>query len=327
MNDVYDLRYNLDTVSKQQLLLPVSKAFTSFPQNEILRVFQLDGLSVQQEVVEILRSSLFAIFDIPLLQSFRYAYQDEVALLLDMLLYRYSTWQRGQSVGDRLQNLVMRDEDRARSLGLQSSTGLLPALAPQRRLLAVHAVLSILVPYVVRKLQRRMLEERWEDETASHARRVTARLLRYICIGWALLSLLNTLHFFATGSYRTLLERLLSIKMVYGSQKMERLTNLMILKQHLMWQTWASLFSVLRVGRYVSHMLQMARSVATTDTLRIGQDDRCCVCNEKPTISQRSNCGHLYCYYCIRSRLLNSESTGSFRCFKCGQSVHSSRSA
>lgn len=322
VSDVVESRGTVDTLMKQQQALPSSSAFSRLPDNHVLRVFQFDALVTQQEVVDILRSSLFHIFDIGSLQSWRFAHQEELVLILDLVLYRYSTWRLGQSVGDRLQNLVMRDEQRAVELGLQSSTSLVPTLAPTRRLLLVHALLTILVPYAVRKFQRKTLDEGWEREDSSDWRCRAARSFRYLFVAWSALSLLNTMHFLATGQYRTLVERLLSLKMVYGSQKMMRFTNLLYLNQHVMWTTWASLLSVLNVGRYVSRFVHSVQSIASPAGSLTGNENVCCACRETPTISQRSNCGHLYCYYCIKSRLLDSQAAGSFRCLRCGQSVH-----
>lgn len=324
ISDAVDAQYTVDTVSKQQALLPSSNAFSIFPKDHVLRVFQLDALASQHELGEVLHTALFSIFDIPPLQSFRFAYQEELVLLLDAVLYRLSVWRMGQSIGDRLQNLVLRDEERAKALGLQNTKSLLPSLAPSRRLLFVHAVMTILMPYVTRKLQRKVLEEGWEREPPTSTRHRLAKAFRYAVITWSVLSLVNTFNFLMTGQYRTLTERLLSLRLVYGSQRMMRFTNLLLMNQHVWWRTWMSLLSVLSVGRYLSRLMQSVRSV-TSSAAAVGSSNEnlCCACHELPTVCQRSNCGHRYCYYCIKSRLLDSQASGSFRCMKCGQAVHS----
>ncbi|KAK7194500.1 glycosome import protein [Novymonas esmeraldas] len=323
VGDAVDAQYTVDTVSKQQALLPSSSAFSIFPKDHVLRVFQLDGLASQQELAEIVRVSLFHVFDIPPLQHFRFAYQEEMVLALEVLLYRLSVWRMGQSIGDRLQNLVLRDEERARLLGLQNTKCILPSLAPSRRLLLVHAVMTLVVPYVTRKVQRTMLEEGWEREPATTTRHRVAKALRYTIITWSVLSLVNTFHFLMTGQYRSLVERLLSLRLVYGSQRMMRFTNLLYMNQHVQWRTWMSLFSVLSVGRYFRRLMSSLGSVASSSASLSTNENLCSACHALPTVCQRSNCGHRYCYYCIKSRLLESASSGSFRCLKCGQAVHS----
>ncbi|CCW71017.1 unnamed protein product [Phytomonas sp. Hart1] len=323
MRDAVNAQPALDTVTKQQLMLPASEAFSMFPDNTVLRVFQVDALATQEDILDILRNSLFQVFSIPPFNSFRFAYQEELTLGLDTFLYYFSTWRLGQSVGDRIHNLVMRDEESAKAKGLQSSTYLVPCLAPTRRLLVVHAVLTLLVPYVCRKIQRIILSEGWEREEPSTWKHIFAKTFRYAATGWSFFSVVNTLRFLVTGGYRTPIEYLLSLRMVYGSQKMIRFTNLIYLNQYLWWTTWTSLLSVLNFGSYLRRLLHAVQSVtsAASGGLITG-DTVCCVCHHTPTLSQRSNCGHLYCYYCIKSRLMDSESSGSFRCYRCGQAVH-----
>lgn len=309
-------------VSKQQHSLPTSNVFSVLPDNNVMRVFQLDALAIQDSLGETLRTSFFQIFQTGPLAQLRFAYQEELTLFVDGLLYYLSMWRSGQSVGDRLQNLVVRDEVRARAFGLQSSVSLVPSLAPHRRLLLIHAVLSLLVPYVARKFQRKVLDEGWSREDPRSTKYRVAKIFKYVCVSWALLSLANTLHFLSTGQYRSLLERLLSLKMVYGSQKMIRLTNIMYFNQHMWISTWTSLLTVLNVGRYFRRLVRSVKFFASPRAVLTDSENVCSVCHETPVISQRSNCGHVYCYYCIKSRLLDSQSSGSFRCFRCGQSVH-----
>lgn len=323
LGDAVDAQYTIDTVSKQQALLPSSTAFSIFPKDHVLRIFQLDSVVLQHELAEILQTALFHVLDIPPLQHFRFAYQEELVLVLDALLYRLSVWRMGQSIGDRLQNLVLRDEERARLLSLQNTKSILPSLAPSRRLLLVHAIMTLVVPYVTRKVQRKVLEEGWEREPVPTARYRIAKALRYAVVTWSLLSLANTFNFLMTGRYRTLVERILSLRLVYGSQRMMRFTNLLYMNQHVQWQTWMSLFSALSLGRYFRRLMKSCGSVASSSALLSMNENLCSACHELPTVCQRSNCGHRYCYYCIKSRLLDSQSTGSFRCIKCGQAVHS----
>lgn len=318
--DVADAQHTLDTVSKQQHALPTSTAFSMLPDNQVLRVFQLDALTSQSEIVDILRASLYQIFDIGPLQWVRFRYQEELLLALNCVLYRFSTWESAQSVGDRLQNLVMRDEERARDLGLSSSSSLVANLAPNRRLLLVHAVLTTLLPYAVRKLQRRSLEEGWEQEDSGSWKHRLSKGVRYALIAHSAIALLNILCFLVTGQYRCLVERLLRLRPVYGSQRMVRFTNLMYLNQHVWWQTWTSLLSLLHIGRYFMRLVRSMQTIGASSGILT--EKVCCACHELPTLCQRSNCGHLYCYYCIKSRLAEDKSTASFRCFRCGQTVH-----
>lgn len=139
------------------------------------------------------------------------------------------------------------------------------------------------------------------------------------------MSIINTLHFLVTGKYRSLIDRVLTLRVVYGGQKMQRLTNLQFLNQHIMWQTWMSLLNVLRIGRYLTRFVQSLQQVIKPQSSLNFNDNTnvCAACHNQLTLSQRANCGHLYCYYCIKSRLIDCQASGSFRCYRCGHAIHS----
>ncbi|ESL06773.1 peroxin-2 [Trypanosoma rangeli SC58] len=314
--------FPLSTVMKQQGALPASPLFTALPENHVLRVFQLGALQTQVELVDYLRSILFEIFDLDVLHSYRYAYEEEMMFVLDAILFWGSTWRRAQSIGDRQGNLVLRDERKALASGQSSVVRLVPSLAPTRGRLLLYALLTVGLPYLVRKLQRKSLEEDWERGNAGSLKAKIAKAVRLACVVWAAFSLLHTLHFLATAQYRTLVERLLSLRLVYGSQSMHRVTNLMYLNQHVMWKTCSSLLAVLNIGRYFSRLSHSLRAFTSPVGGSGLSDNVCCACHGHPTIGQRSNCRHLYCYYCIKSRLLDPRLAGSFRCLRCGTTVH-----
>nr|CCC89713.1 putative peroxin-2 [Trypanosoma congolense IL3000] len=318
---------SLATVMKQQGVFPSSNMFTALPENRVLRVFQLNALTTQEDIVEILRGYLFDIFSIGVLQSYRYAYQDELCLLLDSILFFGSTWRCAQSVGDRMQNLVLRDERKALELGLSNAMQLVPSLAPSRARLLLYGVLNYFVPYLIRKLQRRALEEDWEHENSAQPQARLAKLLRYASIVWMMTSLLHTLHFLATAQYRTPLERLFSLRVVYGSQKTQRFMDLMYLNQHVFWQVWVSFISVLNVGRYTSRVTRLLQAFTARPGSATPSENDCSACHARPVLPQRSNCGHLYCYYCIKSRLAGPSSLRSFRCLRCGSNVDAAKPA
>lgn len=287
------------------------------------RVTQLDAIFTLTELRSLLTKSLSRIFAVGVLKSIPYTYQEELHLGLDLVLFRFSTYRMGASVGDRLQNLVMRDEVKAEELNMQHLTQLVPTLAPSRYVLLLHALLNIVVPYALTKLHRRILEEDWRGTETSDWRHHVAKIIHAMYLSWSLLSILNTVHFLATGKYRTLVERLLGLRMVNGTQSVMRLTNLMYLNQAVIWQAVSGLCEALNIGKVVRKITASAYSIATT-AREATPENRCCACHELPTISQRSNCGHLYCYFCIQSRLLHSEAEGSFPCLRCGKRVSES---
>lgn len=322
IHDVNNVQYVIDSVQRQNK--SVSKKVTGatrWSNSKVPRVTQLDALSTQADLRSLLTESLARVFSVAPLTSVPYTYQEELHLALDLVLFRYSTYRLGASVGDRLHNLVVRDELAARAYGKEHVSHLVPLFCPPRRLLILYGILELLVPYLWRKLQRKAFEENWATDEESSWRSKFMKALQYTLIAWSTMSLLNTIHFLTTGQYRTLVERMLGLHMVNGSQQVMRLTNLMYLNQIITSQAFQSLLDVFEIGNIIKKITRTAYAFGTPR--EVAPENRCCACYELPTISQRSNCGHLYCYYCIRSRLLQCEAEGSFPCLRCGKRVSS----
>lgn len=320
VRDLNNAQYVIDSVQRQnQSLSKNVSGTTRWSNSKVPRVTQLDALTTQADLRSLLTESLARVFAVAPLSSIPYTYQEELHLALDLVLFRYSTYRLGASVGDRLHNLVVRDELTARAYGKEHVSHLVPLFCPSRHLLILYGILDLLVPYILKKLQRRAFEENWAADEESSWRSRFAKSLHYILIAWSTMSLLNTIHFLTTGQYRTLVERLLGLHMVNGSQQVMRLTNLMYLNQIITSQAFQSLIEVFQLGNFIKKITRTAYAFGTHH--EAAPENRCCACYELPTISQRSSCGHLYCYYCIRSRLLQYEAEGSFPCLRCGKRV------
>lgn len=323
VQDISDVLYTIDTVKRQSN--QASKVLSSATQwniSKIPRVTQLDAIRTQRELRNILMQSLFKVFAIAPLTSIPYSYKEEICLALDLTLFRFSTFRLGGSVGDRLHNLVLQDQVQACEQGLNRISHLEPSCSPSRGLLALYAILDIVVPYLGRKVQQRCLEENWAGEDPSSLKCRLAKGIRYLNVIWSTLCLVNVVHFLSTGHYRTLVERMLNLRVVHGSQQVMRITNVVFLNQLVLTQAIKFLLEVFHFGKIIQKLTQCAYSM--THRREMAPENRCCACYQLPTLGQRSNCGHLYCYYCIKSRLFAGEVNGSFSCLRCGKDVFSS---
>lgn len=322
LRDSIDAQYAVDSVTRQnKKSVPHLLSDARWAKAKVPRSAQVDAMGLQVEVRELLTSNLARVFGVSPFSSIPYMFRDELNLAVDVILFRYGTYRLGASVGDRIQNLVMRDEMKAKALKLTHINCLDPALSPSRPLLLLHGVLSILVPYLLRKVQKRSLEENWENEETTSWKYKVGKLVQCLTIAWSTMSLVNFIHFLVTGQYRTLLERLLGLKMVNGTQHIIRLTRMVYLNNAVYIEAIDGLLSVLRIHNIFRKFKRSASSMMFARVT--APENHCCACHELPTISQRSNCGHLYCYYCIRSRLLHMEANGNFSCVRCGKQVTS----
>lgn len=320
VRDVSDSQYAIDNITRQNKGVPRTlKGVQRWDNSKVHRVTQLDALSTQNEIKNILMQEAQRIFAVAPLTTIAYGFQEELSLAIDVALFHFSTYRMGASVGDRLHNLVLRDEQKAAAMQMSHIHSLVPSLAPSRPLLLLFGVLNILFPYLLRKLRRRCWEENWREDESNPGKRRIAQLLPYAMMVWSGLSLLNVIRFFMTGRFRTLLERLLGLNMVNGSQNVIPLTNLFYLNQLITSQAFYTILELLRFKKLVDKFTRSVFSIVSRH--EVVPDNRCCSCLELPSISQRSNCGHLYCYYCFRARMLQSEAEGSFLCLQCGKRV------
>lgn len=353
INDTRDAHESLHVLVQQQTSLNPN-ILNQFPSQKVLRTFQLDALQCESELTAILTNMLNNILSVGPLEMIRFRNQEELSLGLQLVLYKFAVWDRDQSVWDRLQNLVYRNE-RALEAHYSSHVGGSTAgplavvasqrFAPTRLQKTIHLVLSVIIPYLYKKLVHKSLEENWgADEEAgatNHSWKWYAvRLLKWSSTLWNGLSLLHTLTFFVEGKYRSVVDRLVGMRLVYGDQKMRRLVNLMYLNQHVSWQSWSSFLNVLlpllQVGKWWQSVTSLSGSFFTSVTssgatggvegLREGY---CCACKEVAVLGRRSNCGHLYCHYCIAQRLepttQGEEERRTFPCYRCGAVVTSMR--
>lgn len=324
VRDVSDSQYAIDSLTRQNKeVSQVVKGAQRWRKLTVPRVTQLDALSTQDEINTLLFEKAQRIFAVAPLISISYAFQEELFLGIELVLFHFSTLRMGASVGDRLHNLVLRDEQKARGMQLSHIHSLMPSLAPSRTLLVLYGVLKILFPYLLKKIRRRCWEENWREDDRHPVKQRIAQFLPHAITIWSALSLLNVIRFFMTGRYRTLLERILGLTMVNGSQNVILLTNLIYLNQLISSRAFFTVLELLRVKNLVDRFTRSAFSIASRH--EVVPDNRCCSCLELPSISQRTNCGHLYCYYCFRARMLQSKGEGAFLCLHCGKRVVSAK--
>lgn len=281
------------------------------PRPSVLRVFQLDGERLQLELVKLLRTQIGTIL-FPFDESLVYQYQDEIDLLLSSVLYWTSVFRDNQFYGDKLQNVQYRDESKAVALGLQHHLVAMSSTTPSVSKKLLHLLLLVGIPYILAKIQKRVASEGWDVAPQSSVRRQIAYWASRV-ESWAqVAAVANFLVFLMQGKYRSLIDRLLQLRLVYGQQRMNRVVNLDFMNQQV---TWSVLFAFLsfflplvNLGRLRTWLLGVRDA---------GTGGACPLCGADPILLPRTaSCGHKYCYYCIAPRIA---SDTRFRCPRCGE--------
>lgn len=330
--DLARARQRMLLLQKQQESLPTA-IVDKFPKSAVLRVFQLDGAALETEFMKIIRGQLGHVFSVGY-ESFLYAWQPELELGVSALIYKYSMWDRNQFVGDTLQNVVYRDEAKARRLGKEPFLVASADTAPSLSKKLLYAVLWVLLPYAMKKLESLALGD-WGQEPEDSWKRKVAYFVMKAGPVMQVLSLINTVVFLYEGKYRSVVDRALGMRLVYGAQRMNRVVNLAYMNQQVYWTVVFNFFAFILPLLNLSGVARMFRSFrssarATGQQMQGGEgaDNYCPMCRSSPVVLPRiANCGHTFCYYCLTSRLQDAsgQESGGFNCPICGVHITSQR--
>jgi peroxin-2 len=313
-----------------------------------MRVNQLDAAHLDEEVTSILGSQARGAFKFlaPSLVSWL---KPELDALLQLALFRFTVFVDRPTPGHQLQNLRYRNEAHA---------ALAEAAAPRdpavfvltRTQKTLYALLSIGGRWAWQRLRGALTARGWRLwPEGSLQRRVAAWVER---AEWAyrLASVSNFVLFLWEGRYRSVLERLLRMRLVYAHARASRQLNFEYMNQQLVWQGLAEflLFIVPLIDfARIKALLLRALGVASAPDARGGGCPVCgstdmvtpyearCVSarrasscarrlTDSPHAAALRSCGCVYCYYCLRaSRVAES----AFRCPRCSTLVTGQRRA
>ncbi|KAG1872736.1 Pex12 amino terminal region-domain-containing protein [Suillus tomentosus] len=195
------------------------------PNPRIIRVGQLDAELLDAELVHILIepvSKALATVN----ASMKSRFEPELALLVQLVLYRFSVWSSGASYGAMLQGLRYS----VPSSGLNSR--------PSRRLLIIHGALTILVPYFRNRLHAHALSHAWPDAPASDIRRRAWAALTSLETAHGAFSLLNFVAFLWNGRYRTIIDRFLAMRLEPSQALIKRDVSYEFMNRQMVWHAF-----------------------------------------------------------------------------------------
>ena len=293
----------------------------------VLRVFQLDGMALEREASSMLRTGLTSALSF-MGHSITYRYEEEINLALTLVLFKLGMWDGNQFYGDRLQNVVYRDETKAKELGLENVLLATPKTLPSAKQKLLKLLFSVLIPYFLNKVQKKALEEDWAsmpEDSLKHKAVVLVKACDYFT---SFADFVNLLWFLRDGQYRCVADRVIGLRLVHGRQRMARVVNLAFLTQHIFYNTVFSFMSyilpLLKLGR-IWRILKGFRGTAHSEGLIGGggvsssSRDRCTLCGSEPmTLPRRTSCRHGVCYYCASSRTVGGS---TFSCPDCGHTL------
>ena len=192
---------------------------------------------------------------------------------------------------------------------------------------------------------------RWEEYLVGKENILT-RLTSIALMTHDVASLVSFLVFLVNGRYRTLMDRVLRLRLVAPSNQISREVSFEYLNRQLVWHAFTEfllfilpILGVNRWRRWISKAWRKAKSLTGGEDeggeLSFLPERTCAICyqEQNPTTSEEvlmassgvvgsattditnpyeASCGCLYCYVCLGRRLVDGE---GFFCLRCGEEV------
>ena len=324
------------------------------PRLDVLRVSQVDAGRLDGELLDVLNAQLERVMEATSAcgratttraTTTSASKANELRLLLDCAMFACTTGVNRPTPGMELMNLRLRDERRG-DYGATTTTTMKtgvegPGLSVAQRI--AYGLAKCVVGYGWGLWQRKMLRERYdedEDDDGGGGWKYRAwKLSQTVENCYTMANFVNFCVFLRNGRYPTLLERALRARLVYQRPTMARVVDFEYLNQQLAWRelselvlfTLPYLYSTRvrsTLGALTSHVSRGEGSPTTNVADDAPQRNRvavqayrcvACGCREPIHPFVAEPCGHPYCYYCLRARLV--ERPTSCACVKCGKRV------
>ncbi|GAA6063918.1 hypothetical protein JCM10212_003536 [Sporobolomyces blumeae] len=252
----------------------------------ISRVAQLDAQLLDTELEGILHAPVKAALE-GISAAGRKSWEPEVLALLRLAILKMSLWESSSTYGASLQNLRYRNEGK-HGRGLQS-TAKDSRLTRTQKL--AYTVLFVLPPYLHARLQDRMLSSSWSDEPLPRSWASLVDVRRLLVKGprkeeeriqlkrewkravWELFglgekfgqiaALASFLVFLYNGRYRTLIDRILKMRLVYAQRSVMPNVSFEYLNRQLVWEAFTE-FLLFLMPLVNLHRIRLKVSKAVT---------------------------------------------------------------
>lgn len=306
-----------DTLIPQWLPHSLSHSHQSRIPISISRVNQFDAARLDVEMSAMLKEQLVKVFSL-MKPGMLFQYEAELDAFLEFLIWRFSIWVDKPTPGISLMNLRYRDERALEARG-KVRTGLEgPGLTVAQKLW--YCVATVGGQYIWARLQSFSAFRRWGDSEQRSLGRGAWTLIQRIEGIYKAASFCNLLLFLYTGRYRTLIERALRARLVYGSPIMNRAVSFEYMNRQLVWNEFSEMLLLLLPLLNSSSVKNFLRLFSKDKSSSSTEDDSACpICQSSPTVPFIAlPCQHRYCYYCLRTRCA---AVPSFRCSRCNEPV------
>jgi len=142
-------------------------------------------------------------------------------------------------------------------------------------------------------------------------------LLTRLETAYKLLSMINFVLFLIKGEYRSIIDRILQMRLVYIHPGVSRTVNFDYMNRQLVWHGFTEfllflmpLINVEKIKSFINRKFSTPRSNLFLPA------NSCPICLADPINSPYiSNCNHTFCYFCLKQNMLADR---KYSCPRCG---------
>ena len=323
--------------------------------NPSFRVGQVDAELLDEELLSLLKNQVgdaFKYFDSHLQDD----WSDEILLGLRAILFKLTIWDHDATYGAALQNLKFTD---ARKRG--------PILsAPSKMQKALYGLLSVAGAYAWTRWEKKIsdIESSYEEEPSPLMRKLSTLTGRIGTI-YSISALGSFLVFLVNGRYRTLLDRILRMRLAPPTSQVSREVSFEYLNRQLVWHAFTEfllfllpLVGISRWRRWLSRAWKRTKSIVSDPSAVEGGEGQgelahlpertCAICyqdqntakTEAEIIAQSASAvgngmtdvtnpyeGECGCVYCFvcLASRLEAEGGEGWTCLRCGKTIKECR--
>ncbi|CAH6720451.1 hypothetical protein CLIB1444_04S00342 [[Candida] jaroonii] len=310
------------------------------------RVSQLDAYILDSELLSLLKQNLTSIFNLHNNQWWTYDHHPELwDLILNVIVFRLTTWKNGSSYGLSLQNLKLVNFRNGRKIGFTKRSLLLG---------------FIIGDYMFSKFQSYLYsDQQSEPSNFTIINSIKQFIFRHKNIiltkvnnSLKVLNLINFLLFLISGRYPSLIHRVLGISLTPVVSDLLKFNgdnvNFEFQNRQLVWNVMTEFLVFILPLLQLKKLRKMSQKLlspykkddvqqAPLSNLPVSQcafcfynKERALLAGEKKIASVSTNitnphitnCGHIYCYVCLASLFSAADAYDGFDgCLRCGEKL------
>ncbi|RKO91572.1 Pex12 amino terminal region-domain-containing protein, partial [Blyttiomyces helicus] len=199
----------------------------------VLRVSQLDAELLDQELSTMLKDQFLQIFAL-FSPTVKERFEPEFTAILQYVMYHFSIYATGASYGLQLQNLRYRNE--SRHGGKREASTIDAPLTRSQKL--AHAILHVFGRWSWLRVNRYATTHEWSEHPENNWRNRIWRYLQKAETAYKAISVVNFLVFLYDGRYRSPLDRLLRMRLVYTRRETARAVSFEFMNRQLVWHAF-----------------------------------------------------------------------------------------